>query len=85
VHRDVLGLLDEDWQPRTTLLSPFDNLIGDRDRTERLWGLAYHNKMYVPKHKRQFGYYVMPFCGHARPLPDGDLADRFGQPRYCAD
>jgi hypothetical protein len=60
VHRDVLGLLDEDWQPRTTLLSPFDNLICDRDRTERLWGFAYHNKMYVPKHKRQFGYYVMP-------------------------
>ena len=60
MHRDVLGLLDEDWQPRTTLLSPFDNLICDRDRTERLWGFAYHNKMYVPKHKRQFGYYVMP-------------------------
>ena len=30
VHQDVLGLLDEDWQPRTTLLSPFDNLICDR-------------------------------------------------------
>jgi hypothetical protein len=37
VHRDVLGLLDEDWRPRTTLLSPFDNLICDRDRAERLW------------------------------------------------
>ena len=36
-HRDTLGLLDEDWRPRTTLLSPFDNLICDRDRTERLW------------------------------------------------
>ena len=36
VHRDVLGRLDEEWVPRTTLLSPFDNLICDRDRTERL-------------------------------------------------
>jgi Winged helix DNA-binding domain len=35
VHRDTLGLLDEQWRPRTTLLSPFDNLICDRgpDRT----------------------------------------------------
>jgi uncharacterized protein YcaQ len=33
VHRDMLGPLDEDWVPRTTLLSPFDNLICDRDRT----------------------------------------------------
>jgi uncharacterized protein len=60
VHRDVAGLLDEEWQPRTTLLSPFDNLICDRDRTERLWGFEYRNEMYVPKHKRQFGCYVMP-------------------------
>jgi uncharacterized protein len=56
----VVGLLDEEWQPRTTLLSPFDNLICDRDRTERLWSFEYRNEMYVPKHKRQFGCYVMP-------------------------
>ena len=60
MHRDVLGLLDEEWVPRTTLLSPFDNLICDRERTERLWGFTYRNEMYVLKHKRQFGYYVMP-------------------------
>lgn len=59
VHRDVLGLLDEDWRPRTTLLSPFDNLICDRDRTERLWGFTYRNEIYVPKHKRRYGSYVM--------------------------
>ncbi len=45
MHREVLGLLDEDWQPRTTLLSPLDDLICDRDRTERLWGFAYRNEM----------------------------------------
>jgi uncharacterized protein YcaQ len=66
VHRDVLGLLDEEWRPRTTLLSPFDNLICDRDRTERLWGFAYRNEMYVPKHKRQYGCYVMPVLAGER-------------------
>jgi uncharacterized protein len=65
-HRDVLGRLDEEWVPRTTLLSPFDNLICDRDRTERLWGFAYRNEMYVPKAKRQFGYYVMPVLAGER-------------------
>ena len=42
LHQDDLELLDRlegrDWQPRTTLLSPFDNLICDRDRTEALFG-----------------------------------------------
>ena len=65
-HRDVLARLDEDWMPRTTLLSPFDNLICDRDRTERLWGFAYRNEMYVPKAKRQYGYYVMPVLAGER-------------------
>ena len=66
VHRDALGLLDEDWRSRTTLLSPFDNLICDRDRTERLWGFAYRNEMYVPKQKRRFGCYVMPVLAGER-------------------
>jgi uncharacterized protein len=66
VHRDALGLLDEDWRPRTTLLSPFDNLICDRDRTERLWDFAYRNEMYVPKQKRRFGCYVMPVLAGER-------------------
>ncbi|GAA3254620.1 winged helix-turn-helix domain-containing protein [Nonomuraea helvata] len=60
VHRDALGLLEQDWQPRTTLLSPFDNLICDRARTERLWGFEFRTEMYVPKAKRRYGYYIMP-------------------------
>ncbi|TMR88778.1 winged helix-turn-helix domain-containing protein [Nonomuraea basaltis] len=60
VHRDVLGLLERDGEPRTTLLSPFDNLICDRERTERLWGFAFRTEMYVPKDKRQYGHYIMP-------------------------
>ena len=79
VHRDVLGLLDEEWRPRTTLLSPFDNLICDRDRTERLWRFAYRNEMYVPKHKRQFGCYVMPVLAGERLI--GRVAPRMDRRR----
>lgn len=53
-------LSSDDWEPRTVLLSPFDNLIIDRERTEQLFGFKFRTEIYNKKHNREFGYYVLP-------------------------
>jgi len=45
---------------RVRLINPFDPLVRNRNRLERLFGFAYRNEMFVPKPQRVFGYYVYP-------------------------
>ena len=64
------------WQPRMSLLAPFDNLLGLRGRLRKLFDFDYVHENFLPKNKRKFGTYVLPilwgdrFIGHVDPQMD---------------
>lgn len=72
------ALLDPPEPPaRIRTLSPFDPLIRDRNRTERLFGFFYRIEIFVPEPKREYGYYVFPLLESDRLIGRIDMkADR---------
>ncbi len=56
----TLGAEAPEPSQRVRILSPFDPLLRDRKRAERLFGFHYRIEVFVPEPKRRYGYYVFP-------------------------
>ena len=63
----LLGALGSDrFEPRMSLLPPFDTLLGNQSRGNLLFGFDYIREQFLPKEKRRYGLYVLPILWGAR-------------------
>ncbi len=68
---------------RVRLLSPFDPLLRDRSRAERLFGFHYRIEIFVPAAKRRYGYYVFPLLEGDRMTGRIDMTCRRQESALC--
>jgi uncharacterized protein len=80
VHADNLPLLERRPRPTlTTLLSPFDPIVWDRDRARAVFGFDYTIECYTPAPKRRYGYFTLPI------LRRGELIGRVDAKAHRVD
>ncbi|GEM_PF-1515574 len=77
IHDEDVKLLEsmgsDSWQPRMSLLAPFDNLICGRDRTNRIFSFDYVHEQFLPAAKRKFGTFVLPILWGERLIGRADM------------
>jgi uncharacterized protein YcaQ len=71
--------LGHEPQNMVRLLAPFDSVVRDRERFERLWGWSYRFEAYTPAPKRKLGYYAMPLLWRERVIGWGNLSVKNGE------